>query len=356
MKRIILAGGGHGHINILKNLIKNSINNFEIILITDYKRQYYSGMLAAFIEGIYSEDDISFDVAKLCKMANVRYIEEKITAIDKANQKVVTKVNEYSYDYLSINLGSSSKVNFPIDSPSICLVKPIKNVVDAKVELSSLAKTNPNLKIRFVGGGASGIELALAFRSAFPKSDISIITSKDILSNFNNHTKSKLENIFKEKSIKIIKGERVSLIKDKKIYTNKFIYDFDFAFVTAGFHGPHINFDGFNTRCGNFIVVDENLFADKNVLAMGDVANLKKYPSMTKAGVFAIHQARVLYQNLLKLMKKQRNFISYQPQKNYLQIINCGDRTALANYGNFSLFGKLPWKLKDKIDRDYMKI
>ena len=43
MKKIILAGGGHGHINILKNLINNPTKDHEIILITDYKRQYYSG-------------------------------------------------------------------------------------------------------------------------------------------------------------------------------------------------------------------------------------------------------------------------------------------------------------------------
>ncbi len=62
MKKIILAGGGHGHINILKNLIRNPIENFEIKLITDNEKQYYSGMLAAFMEGIYSEDEISFDL------------------------------------------------------------------------------------------------------------------------------------------------------------------------------------------------------------------------------------------------------------------------------------------------------
>lgn len=56
LKKIILAGGGHGHINILKNLIRNPIENFEIELITDNEKQYYSGMLAAFMEGIYSED------------------------------------------------------------------------------------------------------------------------------------------------------------------------------------------------------------------------------------------------------------------------------------------------------------
>lgn len=83
MKNLILAGGGHGHINILKRLIKSPLKDINITLITDYGRQYYSGMLSGFVEGIYTEDEISFDVRELSKRANVNYVEEEIISIDK---------------------------------------------------------------------------------------------------------------------------------------------------------------------------------------------------------------------------------------------------------------------------------
>ncbi|WP_296143041.1 FAD-dependent oxidoreductase [uncultured Anaerococcus sp.] len=356
MKRIILAGGGHGHINVLKNLIQNPLLDYEILLITDFKKQYYSGMLAGFIEGIYTEQDISFDVEKLSKMANVRYIEEKIIAIDKANQKVITSKGKYPYDFLSINLGSLSNINFPIKSEDVCLVKPIKNVVDAKDRVSEMYRKNPRLKISFIGAGASGVELGLAFRAAFPEAEISIMTTKNILENFNKSAKNKLKKLLDTKSIKIITGQRVNLIKDKKIHTNDDIYDFDFAFITTGFCGPDINFDGFMTFNNNYLAVNNKLFADKNVLAMGDAASIKEYPTMPKAGVYAIREAPILYQNLLKLINGDNDFINYKPQKKYLQIINCGNKRAMSNYGSLSNYGKISWKIKDKIDRDYMKI
>lgn len=132
MKNLLLAGGGHGHINILKRLIKSPLKDINITLITDYGRQYYSGMLSGFVEGIYTEDEISFDVRELSKRANVNYVEEKIISIDK-NKKVVTIENdEYSYDFLSINLGSIANVNFPVDDNGVLNVKPISKLVEAK--------------------------------------------------------------------------------------------------------------------------------------------------------------------------------------------------------------------------------
>lgn len=356
MKKIILAGGGHGHINILKNLIKNPIKDHEIILITDYKKQYYSGMLAGYIEGIYTEEEISFDVPKLCKMANVCYIEQKIISIDKENQRVITESEAYSYDYLSINLGSLSKLNFPTDFKAVTLVKPILNVVNAKKEIINLSKEKQHPKITFIGAGASGVELALSFKAAFPKADISIITARNILRNFNDKAKKRFEKLLKQKDIKIIKNERVNEVRDNKIFTNKNTYSFDHAFVTSGFSGPNVAFDGFMIFDQNYLRVFENLLASQNTLAMGDVATIKKYPAMPKAGVYAIREAPILYENLLKLINGDNDFKTYNPQEKYLQIINCGNKKALANYGNFSNYGKISWILKDKIDRDYMKI
>ncbi|WP_394011347.1 FAD-dependent oxidoreductase [Anaerococcus cruorum] len=356
MKKIILAGGGHGHINILKNLIKNPIKDQKIILITDYNRQYYSGMLAGYIEGIYTEEEISFDVPKLCKMANVSYIEQKIISIDKENQRVITEGGSYSYDYLSINLGSLSKLNFPTDFKNLTLVKPILNVVKAKNEIINLSKVKASPKITFIGAGASGVELALSFKAAFPKADISIITARDILRNFNQKAKKRFEKLLNENGINVIKNELVVEVRNQKIFTNRNTYNFDHAFVTSGFSGPDVAFDGFMTFGQNYLGVDENLLASKNTLAMGDVATIKKYPSMPKAGVYAIREAPILYENLLKLINGDNDFKAYRPQEKYLQIINCGNKKALANYGNFSKYGKISWMIKDKIDRDYMKV
>ena len=354
--KVLLAGGGHGHINVLKNLIKNPVDA-DFTLVTDFKRQYYSGMLPGFIEGIYTEDEISFNVPDLCKRAGVKYVEDKILSIDQEAKKLYSENAAYDYDIISINLGSLSNIIFPIESENVCLVKPISEVVKAKEELDTYFKSQGQSgRLIFIGGGASGVELALAFRAAYKDVDIEIITAHDILENFNDRAKRKLEKILKDKNIFIRKNERVEKIKDQVVFTDKGTYDFTHAFITTGFRGPDVKFDNFQTTDKNYLWVSDSLLAGDDALVMGDTATLRAYPDLNKAGVFAIREAPILYANLIKAIENKTCFESYTPQTKYLQIINCGGKKAAANYGGLAFYGRLMWKLKDKIDRKYMEV
>ncbi|WP_158211691.1 hypothetical protein [Alkalihalobacterium alkalinitrilicum] len=50
MSELILIGGGHAHLAILRALRKETIPD-EIILISPNKYQYYSGIFSGFTEG-----------------------------------------------------------------------------------------------------------------------------------------------------------------------------------------------------------------------------------------------------------------------------------------------------------------
>lgn len=356
MKNLLLAGGGHGHINILKKLIKSPLKDINITLITDYGRQYYSGMISGFVEGIYTEDDISFDVRELAKRANVNYVEEKIILIDKNKQVVTTENNEYNYDFLSINLGSIANVNFSVDDNGVLNVKPISELIETKESFLKKGFKDEVKKIYFIGGGASGVELAFSFKKAFKNFDITIITSGEILENFNEKSRTKVKKILKKKNIKLIEGEQVRKIEEHVIETENAKFEFDYVFLTSGFKGVDVKYIDFDVDDRNYVTVDERLMVDQNIFAMGDSANIYKYPNLPKAGVFAIREAPILLENLMSALRNSGDKKSYEPQLKYLQILNCGGKKAIMNYGKFSFYGRLSWWLKDKIDRKYMKI
>lgn len=356
MKKLILAGGGHGHINILKKLIKSPMKDIDITLITDFGKQYYSGMISGFIEGIYTEDDISFDVRELCKRANVNYVEEKIISIDKNKQVVTTENNEYNYDFLSINLGSVANVNFSVDDNGVLNVKPISELIETKESFLKKGFKDEVKKIYFIGGGASGVELAFSFKKAFKNFDITIITSEEILENFNEKSRTKVKKILKKKNIKLIEGEQVRKIEEHVIETENAKFEFDYVFLTSGFKGVDVKYIDFDVDDRNYVTVDERLMVDQNIFAMGDSANIYKYPKLPKAGVFAIREAPILLENLMSALRNSGDKKSYEPQLKYLQILNCGGKKAIMNYGKFSFYGRLSWWLKDKIDRKYMEI
>lgn len=357
MKKLILAGGGHGHVNILKELVKNPIKDVQVTLISDYKRQYYSGMLSGFVENIYSEEEISFDLPRLAKKAGVDFVLDKIVEINRDEKYVKTEEDVYYFDFLSMNLGSSQNINFKIDSEDVVNTKPILNIVNAKNELViDKIKNDAIGKILFIGAGASGIELSISFREIFKEAIIEIVTAHDILENMSETARNKIKTELMKKNIFLHDHEYVKEVKDKVVYTDKGEHQFDYLFVTSGFKGPEVKFTGFKVDDKNCVVVNKCLFADENSLAMGDQVTIDEYKNLPKAGVFAIREAPILYNNLRKLLQGKKDFINYEPQTKYLQIVNCGNKRAIMNYGNFAFKGFIPWIIKDRIDRKYMEV
>lgn len=164
MKKVILAGGGHGHIHILEEIDRRFAGQYEVTLISDYRRQYYSGMLGGYIEGIYSEEEISFDVQDLCHMNHINFVHEKIIEVNDEKKIVVTENEVYSYDFLSLNLGSQAIKAFDVDPQTTAYVKPIAEIVRFKEHLDQdLKDKKEKAKIIVVGGGAGrqGLRLLL---------------------------------------------------------------------------------------------------------------------------------------------------------------------------------------------------
>ena len=45
MKRLVLLGGGHAHLAVLKDLAERPLDGWQVQLVTPFRRQLYSGML-----------------------------------------------------------------------------------------------------------------------------------------------------------------------------------------------------------------------------------------------------------------------------------------------------------------------
>ncbi|NLM06887.1 MAG: FAD-dependent oxidoreductase [Tissierellia bacterium] len=354
MKKLILAGGGHGHINILKLLAKEPVADLEITLITNFGRQYYSGMLPGFIEGIYTEDKISFDVEELCREAGVTYVNDKIKEVDGERQLVITEEAKYPYDFLSMNLGLASREDFRINPENSTYVKPISSLVNFTYNLEN-SQDDEGKKMIIAGAGVSGIELALAYKNRFPHLNITILgKGEKFLPNFNSNFREKIKSLIKDRSIKLSLDSELLDVKESHVKTNKGELEYDYLILANGYKGVDILYKAFEVTEENYILVDDYLTANEKSLAMGDMISLKSHRNLVKAGVFAIRQAPVLYNNLLAMLEGRRNFQAYKPQSKYLQIVNVGNKKALMGRGSFCFYGRLPWMIKDYIDRKYM--
>jgi len=91
-----------------------------------------------------------------------------------------------------------------------------------------------------------------------------------------------------------------------------------------------------------------------NIFAAGDCCNMVSNPR-PKAGVFAVRAGPPLRNNLIAYLLR-RPLQKHKPQLTFLGLISTGDKYAVASRGRWALEGRYLWKLKDKIDRKFMRM
>ncbi|MFN4194191.1 MAG: bifunctional NADH dehydrogenase FAD-containing subunit/selenide, water dikinase SelD, partial [Tabrizicola sp.] len=84
----------------------------------------------------------------------------------------------------------------------------------------------------------------------------------------------------------------------------------------------------------------------------GDCATQPDAPR-PKAGVFAVRAAPVLHHNLRAALTG-RPLRPFRPQTDYLKLVSLGDKCALAEKWGLAATGPRLWRLKDRIDRQFM--
>ncbi len=94
--------------------------------------------------------------------------------------------------------------------------------------------------------------------------------------------------------------------------------------------------------------------SDDRVFAVGDTGTIVGSKT-AKAGVFAVRQGPFLWRNIQHSLDN-KPLESYEPQKDFLKLINTGDDRAIAEYLGRSFYGAWCWKLKNRIDVKFMKM
>ena len=152
-KILLLAGGGHAHVYILKQLQKKKLTDYEVIMVSKSERQYYSGMIAGFLEGIYTEDQTFFDLPKICRESNVAFICDEIQSVDPVTKNIITRSGKkIDFDIISFNTGSDvAYKNLPGVLENSLIVKPLQNF--CKIRQICLDAPKTGFRILITGGG-----------------------------------------------------------------------------------------------------------------------------------------------------------------------------------------------------------
>ena len=166
-KDIVLIGGGHAHVFVLKSFGMTPEAGIRLTLIAKELAAPYSGMLPGFVAGHYALDACHIDLVRLAQFAGARIIHGSMCGIDRANKRVLIEGRPpLSYDLLSIDVGITPLLE-PIAGAieHTIAVKPVSVFAPKwqSLEARALTEGGPR-RIAVVGGGAAGVELVLAAR------------------------------------------------------------------------------------------------------------------------------------------------------------------------------------------------
>jgi selenide,water dikinase len=371
LKDLVLVGGGHAHVSVLKKFGMRPIPGVRLTLICRDLQAPYSGMLPGYIAGHYSFDEAHIDLGPLSRFAGARFFHDEVVGLDTLNKKLSCKNRpDVCYDLLSINIGSAPNTSIvPGASGQVIPVKPIDGFfANWHALCERVLEHRGSLRIGVVGAGAGGVELILAVQYRLEKLiaednrddtglEFHLFTDADeILLTHNSKVRSKFYRVLNERGIHTHLKHKVSTVHEGSLECangQRFILN-EILWVTMASAQDWLKEAGLEVNDQGFVKARDSLesISHTDIFVAGDVADVVNHPR-PKSGVFAVRQGVPLANNLRRrlLGKPVKDFT---PQKRFLSLISTGDKYAIASRSWWALDGKLVWKWKDWIDRKFM--
>jgi selenide,water dikinase len=200
--RLVLAGAGHAHLEVLRRLGRRQPGGIDLTVVSPGPAHHYSGMVPGYLGGTYRLDEIAVELAPLVERAGGRLLLGRAVGLDPRRRVVkVVKAGiqgmaeaetdpavgaggetdlgagtggeaiEVPYDLVAFAVGSDAAGAAAAAARAggaVLSCKPIGRVVELRRRLDSLAaeRRRPET-VAVVGGGAAGVEIALAVAARF---------------------------------------------------------------------------------------------------------------------------------------------------------------------------------------------
>ena len=402
---IVFLGLGHTSALVLRRWRdERPRNDVRLVCVSNSPVATYSGMLPGVLAGQYRPSDMTIDLQRLCGDAGAELIVGETIVVDRAARRLQIAPSiatdsasrdggasghlSIDYDYLVVGVGSRPRLP-PLVARgggpprSLVPIKPMQTFVErlrARVRevVGRLSHQQP-LRLLVVGGGAGGVEIATCI-SQFVRREAPgrpfvvtlVAAGAQLVGDARPRTGRRLQFELERQGVRVLLGRRVVELaelvdtdetSDSARGASRGIarlddgaqLECDIVLWATDAVGPAVleRFDLPRDDRG-FLLIRSTLqtIADERVFVVGDAGTLNTGRT-TKAGVFAVRQAPVLWENLHAILDG-RPLRDFRPQQDFLRLLNLGDGRALGQYRALTFTGRWVWRWKDRIDRRFL--
>jgi selenide,water dikinase len=367
--RLLLVGAGHAHLEILRRLILQPLLDVALTVVSAGALHYYSGMVPGYLQGTYREEEIAVRVPDLVARAGGQFLAGRAVTLRPESQVVHVQIHpeetvEVPWDLVSFAIGSNTA---GVDAPEIAgeaqRIKPLVRVTALQARIRELAGSGGTVPVVVVGGGAAGVEVALAIAAALEKEGaahrITIVEEgEEILAGYRRRFRKRARQILHQRGIVALSGVRVTAVHPDSAETRDGtrIPSRLTVWLTGAVSWPLFRDSGLPLDERGFLLTSDSLASvdDPRIFAAGDCGTLASHPGTPKAGVYAVREGPVLWRSL-KAAVEGGEPPRYTPQSGFLSILNTGDGRALLDYKGIVSHSRWAWRLKDRIDRRFME-
>lgn len=360
MKRLVLAGAGHAHALVLRDLALAPLAGVEIIVVSPQVLAPYSGMVPGWLAGRYRFDEIVVDFRRLCAATGARWIDGEIDGLDPARRRVrLSNGEELDYDLLSLNVGSTVRPP-PSSRASMLPLRPLAELRERYETLLARLQADPGtapLVVTSVGGGAAGFEALLAVLARLrmtlrrPVHGSWISRGVELLPGVSAPARRAALRALQRAGVTVELGSTWCEARNAGS---------DIVLWATGAEAHEWQRDPARRGSlavdeGGFVRIDTHLrsVSHPQVFAVGDCASWAN-PALPKSGVHAVRMGPVLANNLRAALGGSAQPRPFRPQSRVLVLLATGDGRATASRGSYGAEGPWAWWWKDHIDRRFL--
>ena len=152
--QLVLIGGGHAHLEVLRRFAQRPVANVALTLISPQRHMTYSGMLPGLVAGHYAFDNCHIDLHRLAGTAHAHFVMASVCRVDAQNRRLaLSDGSTLGFDRLSIDAGATIAGSALPGVAALAIpLKPAEAFLKAWTTLAARAKAGEIRSIVVVGG------------------------------------------------------------------------------------------------------------------------------------------------------------------------------------------------------------
>lgn len=356
MKHLVLLGAGRAHLHLLRHhaeLARHGELPPRVTLLAPQARPVQPGMLAGFVAGRYALEQCTSALESLAGATTVRWLTSSVRTLDVATGHIqLDDGAELHYDWLSIDTPAvqdrqQTEMAIPGARAHGLFVRPMEHFCSLWPRVVELAQTR-SLRLAVIGGGATGIELALALRQRLRQAPVSLITgARGLAPGHPAAMRTRAADLLRSRSVTLL-PDRVRAIGPEELQLDSGArLACDVALMATPAVPPAwLRHSGLALDAQGRLAMDASLRSQshRNVFACGETCGAAAAHRYERAsGPTLLHN--------LGAALAGREPRAFKTRQHALQLLSLSQGTAMATWGELCVQGRWVDWIKDRLDR-----